>query len=140
MTTTTTQYTRRVTTVCPEAMIADANQLALVIGESAADYQTFGTPRYEDASGNLYAVSSTVATGTFEGNATSQLEAPDYAPETDLTAAERAQAALYIYGVHGTGGAAPGRLWALVEPALGNAQAAISLAGVSLVEQEDTLI
>jgi len=132
-----TDYTRRVTIVCPEALIPDANQLALVIGESAADDQTFGTPRYEDASGNLYAVSSTVATGAFEGKATTTLEAPAHSPEADLTAAERAQAALYIYGVHGTEGAAPGRLWALVEPAPGDAKAAIALAGVSIIEFEE---
>jgi len=129
-----TDYTRRVTIVCPEAMTADANQLALVLGESPADEQTFGAPRYEDALGNLYAVSSTVATDAFESKATTTLEAPAHSPEADLTAAERAQANLYIYGVNGTEGAAPGRLWALVEPAPGNAKAALVEAGVSRIE------
>jgi len=133
----TTKYTRCVTIVCPEAMTADANQFALVLGESPADDQTFGAPRYEDASGNLYAVSSTVATDAFEGRATTTLEAPAHSPEADLTAAGRAQAALYIYGVHGTDGAATGRLWALVEPAPGDAKAALVEAGVTAVE--DTL-
>ena len=132
-----TDYTRRVTIVCPEAMTADANQLALVIGESAADDKTFKAPTWQDASGNLYAVSSTVATSAFEGKATTPLEAPAHAPEVDLTAAGRAQAALYIYGVHGTGGAAPGRLWAFVEPAPSNPQDAIDLSGVSRVEDRD---
>jgi len=132
----TTAYTRRVTTVCPEGMIADANQLALVIGESAADDKTFGTPRYEDASGNLYAISSSVVTGSFEGNATTTLEAPSHAPEADLTAAERAQAAMYVYGQHGTDGASTDRVWVLLEPVPGNAQAAIALSGVTQVEDE----
>ena len=131
-----TDYTRRVTIICPEAMTADANQLALVLGESPADDQTFGAPRYEDAPGNLYAVSSTVATGALEGKATTTLEAPAHSPEADLTAAERAQAALYIYGVHGTEGATLGRLWAFVEPAPSNAQDAIDLSGVSQIEDK----
>jgi len=106
----TTAYKYRATIVCPEALIPDANQLALVIGESAADDQTFGTPRCEDASGNLYAVSSAVVAGDFESNATTSLEAPAHAPDADLTAAERAQAALYVYGQHGTDGASTDRV------------------------------
>ena len=131
-----TAYTRRVTIVCSEALIPDANQLALVIGESAADDQTFGPAKWQDASGNLYAVSSTVATGSFESKATTTLEAPDHAPDADLTAAGRAQAAMYIYGAHGTDGAATGRLWALVEPAPGDPKQALEWAGVSRVEAE----
>jgi hypothetical protein len=131
-----TDYTRRVTIVCPEAMTADANQLALVLGESPADDQTFGTPRYEDASGNLYAVSSARVKEDFENDAATTLLAPAHSPEADLTAAERAQAVLYIYGQHGTEGAAPGRLWALVEPVPGDAKAALELAGVNQIETE----
>lgn len=134
-----TAYTHRATIVCPEAMMTDANQLALVFGESAADDQTFNTATWQDASGNLYAVSSTVATGTFEGKATAPLETPDHAAEADLTAAGRAQAALYIYGVHGTDGAATGRLWALVQPAPGDAKAALELAGVTPAPLEEPL-
>jgi len=132
-----TDYTRRVTIVCPEAMTADANQFALVIGPSPADDQTFKAATWEDASGNLYAVSSTVATDALEDKATTTLEAPAHSPEADLTAARRAQAALYIYGVNGTEGAAPDRLWALVEPAPGNAHEAIALTGVSRFQPID---
>jgi len=132
-----TNFPYRATIICPEALIPDANQLAVLLGESATDDQTFGTPRYEDASGNLYAASSSVVTGSFEAKATTALEAPSHAPEADLTAAGRAQSALYIYGAHGTGGAAPGRLWAFVEPAPSNPQDAIDLSGVSRVEDRD---
>jgi hypothetical protein len=81
-------------------------------------------------------VSSTVATATFAGTATSPLAAPAHSPNADLVAAGRAQAALYIHGAHGTEGAAPGRLWALVEAAPGNALAALALAGVEPVPDE----
>ena len=49
-----TGYTTRATIVCPEAMIADANQLGLVLGERATDDETFGAARYQDAGGNRY--------------------------------------------------------------------------------------
>jgi len=131
-----TDYTRRVTIVCPEAMMADANQLALFLGETCRDDRTFTGASFEDAAGHRYAVSSTVATPNFESKAALPLVAPSHAPHADLTAAGRAQAALYIYGVHGNEGAAPGRLWALVEPAPGDAKAALELAGVNQIETE----
>ena len=131
-----TEYNTLATIVCPEAMIPDANQLGLVLGERATDDQTFGAARYHDTGGNLYAVSSTVATATFAGTATSPMSAPAHSPNADLTAAGRAQAALYIHGAHGTDGAAPGRLWALVEAAPGDALAALTLAGVAPVPDE----
>lgn len=130
----TTAYTHRVTIICPESLIPDANQLALVVGESAADDQTFGAASYSDVDGNLYAVSSTVVTDTFQGKATTLLVAPAHAPGADLAAAGRAQAALYIYGVHGTEGVAPDRLWVLIEAAPGYPLAALALGGVMAVE------
>lgn len=60
-------YATRATIVCPVDMMADGNQLALAIGESASDDQTFTGAGWQDAAGNLYAVSSTVVTGTFAG-------------------------------------------------------------------------
>jgi len=131
-----TSYTHRVTIVCPADLIPDANQLALVLGESPSDDHTFGAPHYEDAGGNLYAVSSTVATGNFQTKAGSPLQAPGHAPDADLVAAARAQAAIYIHGQHGPDGAAPGRLWVSLEPAPGNARAALDVAGVTPVPQE----
>jgi hypothetical protein len=136
---TTTAYQFRATIIAPDAMRDDANQLAMILGSGPADEKTFGEPRYEDAAGNLYAVASTVATVNFEPIATSTLERPAWDGEpyvVNMTGAERAQAALYIHGQHGTNGASTDRVWVLLEPAPGNAQAAISLAGVSRVEDE----
>ena len=92
----TTAYTQRATIATPLAHIPDANQLALCLGESSADDQTFSTASYQDASGNLYAVASTVAKPIFAQIAGQPLQAPDHAPGMDLEAATRAQALLQI--------------------------------------------
>ena len=92
----TTEYKQRATIASPVAHIADANQLALCLGESSADDQTFGAATYQDADGNLYAVASTVAKPIFAEMAGLALQAPDHAPSMDLAAATRAQALLQI--------------------------------------------
>lgn len=55
-----TQYTHRMTLVVPELLISQANQLALIAGESVDDVNTFTIANYKDSAGNLYAVCSTV--------------------------------------------------------------------------------
>src|SRR5690554_3317943 len=92
----TTEYIHRVTIAVPETHISDANQLALVLGESAADDQTFTAANYQDEHGNLYSVCSTVAKPIFAEMAGQPLQAPDHAPDADLEAATRAQALLVI--------------------------------------------
>lgn len=123
-------YVMRVTIFVPEAMIADANQLALCLGFTRHDAYTFRAASWQDAGGNLYAVASTLATGTFVTSATSQIAAPDFAPDADLTAAGRAQAALVIYDPQAPVQAGPSHILAIIHD---DAQAAISLAGVSPV-------
>jgi len=82
----------------PIPLIPDANQLALCLGESSADDQTFGAATYQDAGGNLYAVCSTVAKPVFAEKASQPLQAPDHAPGVDMEAATRAQALVQING------------------------------------------
>ena len=94
----TTEYTQIATIAVPEALIPDANHLALCLGESSADDQTFGAANYQDAQGNLYSVSSTVAKPIFAQLASQPLQAPNHAPGVDLEAATRAQALLQING------------------------------------------
>lgn len=53
-----TDYKHRVTLVVPELMIADANHLALIAGESSDDVNTFINTDWQDVSGNKYAVCS----------------------------------------------------------------------------------
>ena len=92
----TTEYKQRATIASPVTHIADANQLALCLGESSADDQTFNAATYQDAEGNLYAVASTVAKPIFAEMAGLALQAPDHAPSMDLAAATRAQELLQI--------------------------------------------
>ena len=87
----TTLYQQSSTIAAPAAQIQDANQLALALGESSADDQTFTAASYQDAQGNLYAVASTVAKPVFAQLAGQPLQAPDHAPDMDLAAATRAQ-------------------------------------------------
>lgn len=55
-----TQYTHRMSLVVPESLIPQANQLALIAGESPDDVHTFTQTSYQDSVGNLYSVCSTV--------------------------------------------------------------------------------
>lgn len=60
-----TIYAHRVTIAAPEHLMAQANHLAAIMGESAADIETFSAAKYQDANGSLYAVCSAVVTKGF---------------------------------------------------------------------------
>ena len=92
----TTEYTNRVTIAAPELLTSSANELALCLGESRADDQTFIGANYQDASGNLYSVASTVARPIFAQMASQPLKAPAHAPNVNLKAASKAQSILKI--------------------------------------------
>ena len=53
-------YKHRMSLAVPQALMAKANQLALIVGESEHDDKTFITANWQDKDGNLYAVCSTV--------------------------------------------------------------------------------
>ena len=131
----TTKYTIRVTVAAPVSLMPDANQLALALGESSADDQTFGTASYQDAQGNLYAVASTVAKPIFAEMAGQRLQAPDHAPGMDLVAAARAQSLLQI----NNGMAAPDVIAVILGSRLESAQDHIAALGLTRVEQESEL-
>ncbi len=124
----TSDYVMRVTIIVPQAKIADANQLALCLGQSAADDQTFGAATWKDAAENLYAVASTMVMATFPTSAASTLVAPDFAPSADLVAAGRAQAALVVYDPDAPVQASTARILAVIHD---SASAGVTLAGVS---------
>ena len=129
----TTAYTNKATIATPAAHIQDANQLALALGESAADDRTFATTtNYQDAQGNLYAVCSTVAKPVFAEMAGQPLKAPDHAPDMDVAAATRAQSLLQI----NNGIAAPDVIAVILGGRLESAQDHIKALGLTRVEQE----
>ena len=128
----TTAYVNKATIATPAAHIPDANQLALALGESSADDQTFSTASYQDAQGNLYAVASTVAKPVFAQLAGQPLQAPDHAPDMDLAAATRAQGMLQING----GAVSPDVIAVILGNRLESAQDHIAALGLERVQQE----
>ena len=126
----TTEYTQIATIAVPEALVSDANHLALALGESSADDQTFGAATYQDDEGNLYAVASTVAKPIFAQLASQPLQAPNHAPGVDLEAATRAQALLQING----GIATPDVIAVILSARTESAQDHIAVLGLTLRE------
>ena len=124
-----TAYVQRATIAAPVNHMPDANQLALALGESSADDQTFTSASYQDAGGNLYSVASTVANLIFAELAGQPLQAPDHAPDMDLAAATRAQALLQING----GIATPDVIAVILGDRLESAQDHIAALGLSRV-------
>ena len=131
----TTQYRQKATIATPAAHIPDANQLALCLGESSADDQTFTTAAWQDAEGNLYAVASTVAKPIFAQIAGQPLQAPDHAPDMDLAAATHAQALLQING----GKATPDVIAVILGNRLESAQLHIAAMGLTKVETSNEM-
>lgn len=74
-----TEYTLRLTVVCPEALFPQGNTIAACVGESGeGNLRTFLHPTHEDAQGNRYAVIEFAAKGNFMERIGSPLEAPDF--------------------------------------------------------------
>lgn len=92
-----TDYPHRLVIAVPPALADDANALMLAIGEQPGDARTFtGNP---DETG--YYTKGTLVRATTAQALTdpdTPLTAPDYAPDADLAAAERARAALSFSG------------------------------------------
>ena len=129
----TTGYIHKATIATPAAHIPDASQLALCLGESAADDQTFTTASYQDAQGNLYAVCSTVAKPIFAQLAGQPLQAPAHSLDIDLVAATRAQSLLQIKD----GKASPKVIAVILGDRLESAQDHIAALGLMRVTQTD---
>lgn len=111
----------RVTIACPEALIGDANQLALCLGLGPAEVQTYGTPCWQDDGGNRYAVASAMVSESFLAASNAALRVPAW--PVDLAAAARAQGRVTL-GLP----AAPERLAAVVSA---SPEAAIALLGLN---------
>jgi len=103
----------RITAAAPEALVSDANQYAMCLGQSEADGQTYRGLNWTDPDGNLYAAASFEARDEWITFAQAPLVRPawDVDEVIDMVAAERAQAAL-VYAVEPVL-AAPGALTAI---------------------------
>ena len=86
----------RITCSCAASLVDDANQLAMALGFSEADGETYRGLNWQDAQGNLYAAASFEARDEWIQAAQAPLTRPawDTAEVIDMVAAERAQAAL----------------------------------------------
>jgi len=130
----------RLTTACPADLIADANQLAMCLGQSAADGLTYGTLGWQDGNGNTYAAASFLARPEWIAGATQPLQRPAWDTEgiIDMDAAERAQAALVVHlgGDEPVPQAAPG---ALTVVAGDDGLAAMAALGLGQAPEPDAL-
>lgn len=130
-----TEYTLRLTIAVPESMMEAANHLAVSIGESAGDFESFVSADWQDAEGNKYAVMSSAITGLLLHYAGTQLQRRDFAPESwSLELAMQAQAAINLWlGDGDPPTASPDRIAAIV---MDDAWTALQLLGVSRIPVE----
>lgn len=128
----------RITLVCPEALIDDANHLAMTLGEGPAEALTFGAPGWKDQKGARYAVASLVVSEGWLGAAMRGLVRPawDTPPyRVNLAGAQRAQArVLSFLSAEAMPVADPS---AILLIAGSEATHAITAAGLARVAEED---
>lgn len=93
------QYKHRITLVVPDNYIDHANQLALIMGESSADVETFTIADWRDPEGNAYAVCSTVCkpvvVNAFHGGLPKML--PSHVSDSDVSKAQQALDMIVLY-------------------------------------------
>lgn len=93
-------YKHRMSLAVPQALMPQANQLALIVGVSEHDDKTFTAANWQDANGNLYAVCSTVikpvVLGLF-GISLADITLPAHAINADVTAAQQALDKVVMY-------------------------------------------
>ncbi len=129
----------RVTVICPEALLDDANQLAMALGQGSADGETFRAINWWNVLGNRYACASYASQAAWVNapDTTVQRPAWDTGPAyaVNMAGARRAQAALWIDGGDDfTPMAAAGKLVVVAEM---NPGAALVRMGLSQIETED---
>lgn len=93
----------RITVAVPEQHTAIANQLAMALGLSVNDKNTYTDLKYTDVDGNLYAVASFIATPSLVERAETALERPlwDEEERIDMTQAEQAKSLVQFDTVAG---------------------------------------
>lgn len=91
------QYSHRLTLAVPEAFMAQANQLALIAGESPEDVNTFTNANWQDELGNLYAVCSAASKPIVLNMLSSGLPMQSSDSGVDYTLAQQALDKLVVY-------------------------------------------
>ena len=93
-------YKHRMSLAVPQSLMAQANQLSLIVGVSEHDDKTFTTANWHDKDGNLYAVCSTVikpvVLGLF-GISLTDITLPAHAINADVVAAQQALDKVVMY-------------------------------------------
>jgi len=93
-------YKHRMSLAVPQALMTQANQLALIVGVSSEDDKTFTTANWQDKDGNLYAVCSTVikpvVLGMF-GISLADVTLPAHAINAEVAAAQQALDKVVMY-------------------------------------------
>lgn len=93
-------YKHRMSLAVPQALVDKANQLALIVGVSEYDNETFTVANWQDKDGNLYSVCSTVikpvVLGLF-GISLADITLPIHAINADITAAQKALDKVVMY-------------------------------------------
>jgi hypothetical protein len=94
-----TQYTNRLTMAVPESLMDASNNLALIMGRSTVDINTFTQTSWQDASGNLYAVCSAVSKPVVVNALYTGLPdpLPAHAENADVTLAQQALDAIVVF-------------------------------------------
>lgn len=83
----------RITVAVPEQLTANANQLAMALGLSASDANTYTELKYADADDNLYSVASFIASANIVDKTQDTLTRPlwDEEETIDMSQAEQAK-------------------------------------------------
>ena len=93
----------RITVAVPEQHTAISNQLAMALGLSAADANTYTELKYADADDNLYSVASFIASANIADKAQDTLTRPlwDEEETIDMSQAEQAKSLVQFDTVAG---------------------------------------
>ena len=89
----------RYTVAVPEQHLAKANELAMALGLSVNDKNTYNDLKYVDIDGNLYAVASFIASSATANKVDAPLERPAWDEENqdiDMELAEHAKALIAL--------------------------------------------
>lgn len=89
----------RITIICPEAHLGDANSLAMALGQGPADGLTFGAAAWQDRGGSRYAAASLPFSSAWLAAAQSPLARPAWDIEpyaVNMAGAGRAQARVVL--------------------------------------------